>query len=423
MSDLKVYALVQSTDSCLYNHLKMLADSADGPLRVTIKDNVPYIGIRDWPTYFFEKITCAFNLDSLKNIEKETIEDIQIHVSPIVEANSGPGHPSPHMLLHKLCARTSENSLKPDLGSRAFLNASTTEPKYKTFEVTNATIRVVDGMMIVPKGLTITVKETENVMADCHLVTNTNNKPVSGIDRSPASGTNKPGFDYAIPKKALSFLNGAGTALTEQKWYEHYYQNLTSNTNSVHTCVAVEVFPDTALGSSKLNLNGAVRAADKFMDERKSAGKPVSISLSVKHNLQAVTEKPCIDLSDWLSTKQDSPEKFITLYMPELAIPETSKAEGTSAGAAFQLAAGVDDTNDEPEKVYSGSGSYRTEVSSDSDTEYSSDEEYFDLFSDDGQFDAPTTSGKKGHISFKEKFGRCVDSDGEDDDENAPPIR
>jgi hypothetical protein len=414
MSDFSFRPLVQSRDPHLFNQLKTLADSADGPLRVKMKGIVPYIGIRDWPTYFFEKITCAFNLNSLKNIEKETIEAIQLHASPILEANSGPDQPSPHMLLHKLCARTSESSLQPRLGRPAFLNASTTEPKYKDFSVVNATVRVVDGMMIVPKGLTITIKEIGYVMADCHLAANT--KPVSGIDRSPANNADTPAFNYAIPKITLPVLYFVGPAPSEQEFYDYYYQTLSSNTDSIHTCVALEVFSNTALGPSSANRNGAVRAADRFMEERKDAGKSVSISLSVKNNLPAITLEPNITLSDWHSDAQDAQEKFITLDMPESETPETFRDYGPLTSLAVQLDAGANDTNDKLRKVHSGSSDQRTEESSDSDTEYSSDEDYLD---------DPKTSGKTyrtGGVNWKEKFGNCVESDVEDDDDNAPLV-
>lgn len=327
MSDLNFHPLVQSNDSLLFNQLKTLADSADGPLRVKMKDNVPYIGIRDWPTYFFEKITCAFKLNSLKNIEKETIEAIQLHASEILNANLGPNDPSRHMLLHKLCARTSESALQPNLGKRAILNASTTEPKYKDFPVINATVRVVDGMMIVPKGLTITIKYTENVMADCHLATNC--KPVSGINRSPANKANTPVFNYGIPKITLPVFNFVGTTPSEQEFYDYYYQNLTSNSNSIHTCVALEVFSDTGLGASEANRNGAIRATDRFMEERNRAGKSVSVSLCVENNLPAITTEQNMSLSDLLSNTQDALEKFVTLYIPEQPAPE--KRQDTNA--------------------------------------------------------------------------------------------
>jgi hypothetical protein len=287
MSDMNLYALQKNFDANSLGQLAALANSAEGPLRITIEHDVPHIGVRSWPTYFFEKITCAFNLNSLENIEKQTIKSIKKHVGPSLKTFSkNSSDLLPHMLLHKLCTRTSEASLNPDLGPRLLLNASTTRPEYvEPVVVRDAKFKVIDGMMIVPKGLSMISREIGKVMADCHLVTITD---TNAIPNSAGTAIDSD-LNYAVPKKILPTLVQMGKSPCEKDFYEFYYNGLISNTDSIQTCVAIELL-STEMENSLSNRNGALRAASAFMKQSKLSGKSISVSLCIKQKLQEVIE-------------------------------------------------------------------------------------------------------------------------------------
>jgi hypothetical protein len=277
--------------NCKFNSLddlETLVNSADGPLRIKVKGDVPYIGVRSWTTYFFEKIRCAFNLDSVKNIENETFKEIRQFVPAFLKDRlASKDLALPHMLLLKLCTRASEASVEPELGARFLLNASTTRPEYaEPVIVRETTVKVIDGMMPVPGGLSITAREIGTIMADCHLVSDTSTDAL----HPPAGAASGVDSTYAIPKKVLPTLVSIGKSPGEEEFYNYYYDNLKANNVSIRTCVAIELLCNSDQEPYPLTRSGAWRAATQFMKEREKEHKPVSVVLSVKQDLKTITK-------------------------------------------------------------------------------------------------------------------------------------
>ena len=273
------------------NALASLANSTDGPLRIKIKNNVPYLGVRSWPTYFFEKIVCVDS--QIKRIEAETEKAILKYIDPFLGAAEARIADANDPALFKFSAESLSFRLQAKAAGKGFnlkvektvlLKAFTTKPAYKVPSIKRATATAFNGRIAVPSGLSIGVVPVEKVMTDCRLVENiATSLPLSGeaynADRHDSLPTRKPSN------------SGYKDMLDEEKnFFNFYLQNLRTNTNSFRTSVAIQISSDTATGASAQKRNGVWRAAKVFMRERMEAGASVSVLLCVENDLPHPSE-------------------------------------------------------------------------------------------------------------------------------------
>lgn len=273
--------------------LEKLADSNEGPLRIEYEKGIPYLGIRTWKTFFFEKLVLD-DLD-IPDIERNTAETIDSFVGGLVEAiKKSPKKPSalgtmensptPDLgvlsssILFKLQAKASGTDLKPRVSTTAWINASTSGPAYRDEKVDLTTVGSFNGKFIVPKGLSIGTVPIWKVMAEARLLSS------SFMSIEDSSGQSRFLSPNSKQKKDPSEFE-------ENDYFIFYKLHLERQVKASETSVAIQLVFDIGGGSSEDNQNGAWRAADEFVKKRAAKQQPVSVLLCTA-NLPKIKKNP-----------------------------------------------------------------------------------------------------------------------------------
>jgi hypothetical protein len=256
--------------------LILLADLSKGPLRLQKRvENgvtVKYLGVRSWPTYFFEKLIATPAQKTKAKIEAQVA--IEQHARSFLK-NSGltmAGRSADGIIatLHSRVIGGLVTKLPVEQeAARAQEGNTTTAP---TFQDQDGLIRTKHktfrGAAIVPTGLSIAAISPLKVIADIRLVTEaTFNTPL---------GQNK------LARCTVSqgaFTSDIQAGIDDYK--VQYLNSLNCVAALVQTSVVLEVQPDANGKCSDANREGARQAATAFIQSRKLLRRHVSVMLTV----------------------------------------------------------------------------------------------------------------------------------------------
>ena len=257
--------------------LHKLANSTKGPLRIKIdKNGEPCIGIRSWPTYFFEKIFCVDT--QIEKIEEKTKAKITETIAPFLKFVNSEGSSylktrtikdSEAIILNKLYTKVEERNLNPNIGKTGKSSASTTTPQYNPFNMQLTRGRPHDGMLTVPMGLSVGDIPIEKVVANLRLV--------------PESIASNAYYHFIkIPTKAFPEILVDET-LEGEDYYSAYYDKLFKEYDSeFQGSIAIELAPGSNGCVPAEHSRGAYTAAAKFIKKRSSEDNSISILLCGK---------------------------------------------------------------------------------------------------------------------------------------------
>lgn len=295
--------------------LILLADLSNAPLRLQKKvENgvtVKYLGVRSWPTYFFEKLLATPAQKTKAKIEAQVA--IEQHVRSFLN-NSG----------LTMAGRTADG-ITATLHSRVIGRLVTKLPVEQEGKATTAPIfqdqevlirtkhKTFRGAAIIPTGLSTAVISPLKVIADVRLVTE------ATFNTSP--GQNK------LARCTVSqgaFTSDIQAGIDDYKG--QYLASLNSVAAIVNTSVVLEVQPDSNGKCSEANLAGARQAATDFVKTRKSQGKHVSVMLTVPE-LPLVTQTVSVGMKD---IDKDSTVKKIDTAQPASAAKKEIGTDSTA---------------------------------------------------------------------------------------------
>ena len=168
-----------------------------------------------------------------------------------------------HGTISKLQAKANGSDVKPKLLKSACIKSATTQPIFRDPKIHHAKIKTFDGKLVVPQGLSMGTAPFVNVMADRRFESSLN------------TVTNKYGEAEKIN------IDQGSTEYSEDDYYKYYKEKLDTVKDSERS-VAIEVIAYKDGVESNASRNGAWRAASKFVEKRKNAGKPASVFLRVE---------------------------------------------------------------------------------------------------------------------------------------------
>lgn len=270
--------------------LTNLANTNEGPLRITIKDGVPHIGVRSWNTFFFELFACVDT--DIKEIEESTINVIRSNIDPLLkeaqdyaaaEATNSQGPTaqtfSAASLSFKLRAKVADKNLNAEMGKRRWMDVSTTEPTFQDVELNHAKSRTFNGMIVVPQGLSAGTIPVMKVVADHRLV----------VDISRGGNL---GSLPDVPTSVQQTEKQNTEQSDEDYFFAHYFNNLNRIPSFGSGSIAIEI----ALGHDQIHaleqFNSAWKAATLFIRKRRELNLPVSILLCLQGPLPSVKKQP-----------------------------------------------------------------------------------------------------------------------------------
>lgn len=256
--------------------LILLADLSKGPLRLQKKvENgvtVKYLGVRSWPTYFFEKLIATPAQKTKAKIEAQVA--IEQHARSFLK-NSGltmAGRSADGIIatLHSRVIGGLVTKLPVEQeAARAQGGNATTAPTFQDQEVLIRTKhKTFRGAAIVPTGLSIAVISSSKVIADIRLVTEATFITYPGHDRLTRSTVSQG-----------RFTSDSQAGIDDYK--KQYLASLSCVAALIQTSVVLEVQPDSRGKCSDANLEGARQAATDFIQSRKLQGRHVSVMLTV----------------------------------------------------------------------------------------------------------------------------------------------
>lgn len=262
-------ALADTSSSCKSNPrlaLTKLAESANGPLRLKKKFEkgvvVRYLGVRSWPTYFFEKLLAT---DEQKaNARRKTMVAIEKYVRPFLnEHDVATGSAlSAEQLTERLFSSVTRQPLTgKEIG--------TSEPYFRSREKFISTPgKFFHGISRVPTGLSFSVGDPLRMIADVHLVRKTGPESYLMGDLKQGRIVEQTKFPKIDQMSDFEF--------------EHQYLSMLNNEKgSIQTSVVLELQLDTNGLCSEANLEGARCAAEKFLLSQNHTKKNISIMLIV----------------------------------------------------------------------------------------------------------------------------------------------
>ena len=243
--------------------LEKMASPANGPLRIRERDGNIYLGIRDWPTYFFEK--ASFWKDLTSNAELETVQAIQSYVRPFLNAANfktdlaGPSN----VALIKLSKKQIE--LEHNLVARV----SSTPPVYSKAAAPRSKNYKDDYCL--PHGISksffnLNSQSPLKVIADVYLIQENTSRPATA---KKCKGNIK---KISAPE--------ADALDTENDYVKYYFAQLLSHSGRVRSTVVLELISDKTDDRFNINQDGGKLAAEdfiKYMQEHH--GKNVSVML------------------------------------------------------------------------------------------------------------------------------------------------
>lgn len=301
--------------------LILLADLSNAPLRLQKKvENgvtVKYLGVRSWPTYFFEKLLATPAQKTKAKIEAQVA--IEQHVRSFLN-NSGltmAGRTADGITATLHSRVIGRLVTKLPVEQEAALDQegkATTAPIFQDQEVLIRTKhKTFRGAAIIPTGLSTAVISPLKVIADVRLVT------AATFNTSP--GQNK------LARCTVSqgaFTSDIQAGIDDYKG--QYLASLNSVAAIVNTSVVLEVQPDSNGKCSEANLAGARQAATDFVKTRKSQGKHVSVMLTVPE-LPLVTQTASAGMKD---IDKDSTVKKIDTAQPASAAKKEIGTDSTA---------------------------------------------------------------------------------------------
>lgn len=280
--------------------LQKLAMSSDAPLRLEKRGGQIYLGVRTWPTYFFEKIVASEK--EIAHTEGKTQKAIEMHVrSFLTDSNTTFNEAEADAVIFNLHKRTTNKLITRPV----FLKAVKTPGAEKRQDVhANNDLRKVNGKrfddaILVPKGISIaalsTIKKPDNKIKN---IDDLIQRLITSIKSPAAKNTTlHVTADARLVRKETyesatkSLLRGGTTFQlgslpskippSSEDFSKYYKRELNGVATAVKTTVILELHHDLKNDCSKANVQGALNAANRFMDERKLAGKPVSVMLTV----------------------------------------------------------------------------------------------------------------------------------------------
>jgi hypothetical protein len=256
--------------------LIQLADLSKGPLRLQEKlENgvtVKYLGVRSWPTYFFEKLIATPAQKTKAKLKAQVA--IERHVRSFLN-NSGltmAGRSADGITATLHAKVTGRLVTKLPIEQEAALDQKgkfTTTPTFQNqAEVVSTKGKIFRGAATVPTGLSVAVISPLKVIADVRLVT------AATYNAHPSSDTSK-----GMTVSQGHFTTDLKASLTDYK--NQYLASLNCVAGGIKTSVVLEVQLDAAGKCSESNLEGAREAATAFVKTRRSQGAHVSVMLTV----------------------------------------------------------------------------------------------------------------------------------------------
>lgn len=290
--------------------LILLADLSKGPLRLQKKvENgvtVKYLGVRSWPTYFFEKLLATPAQKTKAKIEAQVA--IEQHARSFLN-NSGltmAGRSADGIIatLHsRVIGRLVTKLPVEQVTALDQEGKATTAPTFQDQELGIRTKhKTFRGAAIVPTGLSVAVISPLKVIADIRLVTEATYSTHPGHDRLTRSTVSQGTFTSDIQ-----------AGINDYK--AQYLASLNCVAALVNTSIVLEVQPDSKGKCSDANLEGARQAAIAFVETRKLQGKHVSVMLTVPE-LPPVTQTASAGMKD---IDKDSTVKKINTAQPASA--------------------------------------------------------------------------------------------------------
>jgi hypothetical protein len=258
-----------------------LAQFANGPLRLQKKvengNTVIYLGVRSWPTYFFEKIIATPAQVAKAKLKTQVAIDRDVrsflHKSGMT---LGRDHES---IVADLHMKVLGKSILPVPASTdRTSDVSSTGPNYRPPEVVETKGKLFHGSGIVPTGLSVAKVKPLRIIADVRLVT-------EGTFTLKTFADQRRGQICSLGQ-----FPDAGKTATINDFKNHYLGKLNAVAAFIQTSAVMELAPDDRETCSSPNLEGARQAATEFAKEQKKQGKHVSIMLAVPE-LPTIHEK------------------------------------------------------------------------------------------------------------------------------------
>ena len=242
--------------------LEKLGNATGGPLRVTMTETGPSIGVRSW-TQFFDEFFLG-DLD-VKEQEDQTKAVLRTYVSRIENQifNGIPSCATPRtqrmkQAIHKLQAKIKGEEVGPRTGSLLGVISARTMPQYRNGEAQLKSIKSFRGKFLVPIGLSMAPIPIEKVIADCRV----------GHDIGRLK--NKYGESNAIEDPTDS------NSTSEDDYY-CFYSKIFNDVSLKNKSVAIRLLPSSNRDVYNENQKAAWRAAKEFLTSRKNQKKPVSV--------------------------------------------------------------------------------------------------------------------------------------------------
>lgn len=286
------------------NELRRLAMLSDAPLRIEHEDGKIYLRVRSWPTYFFEKIV-AWDSE-IAEAETDTQQAIEKYARSFLSNSKTTLDAAEGDLITSLLHTRTLNKMitRPVFASAAKTGAANksriadNEPAFK--EVSRIAS---NGAMLVPKGVSIAQINAVEKRAVAKGKGQHRDAPIRSAATNSAF---KVLADVRILRKDTIKLATRARLLrahtvdlenssyktdnlgTRQSYETYYRTQLNSVARSISTSVLLELRHDTNAGCSADNVNGALDAANGFIEAQLKSGKHVSVMI-------AVPELPKID--------------------------------------------------------------------------------------------------------------------------------
>ena len=264
--------------------LRRLARSGSGPLRVTESEGVIKLGIRSWPTYFFE--TIDFKRVLIADAELKTELAMEKYLRPFLSPSDS----------NTTKNNTSKN-LRMNLLSRISSNRPTYKEKSSTSDPETPASTLSENDYWLPHGISVfdcssespilaTERAPLETIADVRLVREY--KPVSTSSKQKRKGNIKQLIDFTEYKQKY-FPKGSSHA--KNIYEQYYFLQLRELSYQIKSTVVLELFHDQSTGCSEANSAGAKEAAKsfrQFMSDHEK--KNVSVMLIERKATKAATE-------------------------------------------------------------------------------------------------------------------------------------
>lgn len=274
LSSVNLSFLTQS-DTGAAQALMNLAKYADGPLRLqkSVQNGVTIrsLGVRSWPTYFFETFI-AWPCE-ISRAELKAQKAIDQYVRPFLNNSGLTLAVSAESLTANLQARVVGKSILPETVTEVETGGNDNpgmRAESRPPEPVAGKGKMFNGTGTVPTGLSVAVVTPLQMIADVRLVT-------SETYFNHQKGDGRRGLTYA-----LSAPPDSRTKASADDYEKYYHHNLMKYASLIGASVVIELQPNADGKCSIRQQNGAWNAAEEFVAlQKQNYGKHISIMLTV----------------------------------------------------------------------------------------------------------------------------------------------